>query len=317
MPETQLLERASRLLRRKGEPFCVAMVVDGVAATAVRGMDPEADVEIGSVSKGITGLLLHDAIGRGEVSLQTPLGELLDVGDAVGAVTLGRLATHTSGLPRLAPGSGALRKTWRLLSHGENPYGESLFELLSLVRDVRPQGSKASYSNLGFMLLGHALASAAGMPYASLARSRLFSPVGMAGAYVPDAPVDLSGVAAAGHNRLGRVVEPWTGEALGPAGGVRASVADLALLLAALLDGTAPGVSALDPVQPFSGRAVRIGAGWITLEDKGRDVTWHNGGTGGFRSFVGVDRVAGRGVAVVRASPRSADGVGFGLLRGD
>jgi CubicO group peptidase (beta-lactamase class C family) len=43
-------------------------------------------------------------------------------------------------------------------------------------------------------------------------------------------------------------------------------------------------------------------------------VTWHNGGTGGFRSFVGIDREHGVGVALVSASTRSVDGAAARLL---
>ena len=64
----------------------------------------------------------------------------------------------------------------------------------------------------------------------------------------------------------------------------------------------------------FAGRAVRIGAAWLVMEHRGRRVTWHNGGTGGFRSWVGVDREAGTGVAVVTATTRSVDRPGFALL---
>ena len=94
-------------------------------------------------------------------------------------------------------------------------------------------------------------------------------------------PPPCRGAAAPG------VQEPWTGEAIAPAGGLRAPITDLARLVAALLDGSAPGLAALDPVADFSGPRVRIGAAWITLEHQGREITWHNGGTGGFRSWLG------------------------------
>jgi len=304
-----------RVGARVQEPFCAVLVEAGETTVAVHDVPRDGDVELGSVSKGITGLLLHDAIDRGEVTLGTRLGDLLDVNSDVGALTLGRLATHTSGLPRLAPGT-PFKKTWRWLVHAENPYGESLDELFEQLRTVRPKGDRASYSNLGFMLLGHAVAAAAGTGYASLARSRLFEPVGMTGAYVADSPEALTSTAVRGHTRRGQEAEPWTGEALGPAGGVRATVDDLALFVRALLCGAAPGIAALTPVRDFAGEAVRIGAGWLTSAVKDRHITWHNGGTGGFRSYVGLDLENQRGVAVVRASPRSADRVGLDLLGG-
>lgn len=91
-------------------------------------------------------------------------------------------------------------------------------------------------------------------------------------------------------------------------------VGDLATLVSALLQGRAPGMGALDPVMPFQGRSQRIGAGWLTLTGRGSEVTWHNGGTGGFRSFVGLDRASGTGVALVTGTARSVDGAGFRLL---
>ena len=52
----------------------------------------------------------------------------------------------------------------------------------------------------------------------------------------------------------------------------------------------------------------------MTLEVKGRAVTWHNGGTGGFRSWVGLDRKAGTGVVLLTATAASVDRHGFRLL---
>ncbi|KAB7746282.1 serine hydrolase [Nostocoides sp. F2B08] len=309
-----LAERTSALLTG-GDAFVVARVADGRARVAARGVPLESDVEIGSVSKGLTGLLLHDAIDRGEVTLDTRLGEHLDVGDGpIADLSLGSLATHRSGLPRLAPGGHVWRRTLRLMTHGENPYGETLAELLVRVRDLRPGRARPRYSNLGFMLLGHAVASAVGLPYARLVRERLAQPLSMTGVRVPSTPDGLGPHSVAGTSRRGRTVAAWTGEALAPAGGIRATADDLARLLGALLDGSAPGISALEPVARLAGPGVRIGAAWLTTTKDGREITWHNGGTGGFRSLVGIDRDAGRGVALVRATNRSADTVGLTLL---
>ena len=76
-----------------------------------------------------------------------------------------------------------------------------------------------------------------------------------------------------------------------------------------------PGPAALDPVANFAGPAVRIGAAWMTLRVKGRDITWHNGATGGFRSWVGLDREAGTGVVLLSATAAMVDRQGFKMLR--
>lgn len=104
------------------------------------------------------------------------------------------------------------------------------------------------------------------------------------------------------------------GEAIAPAGGIRATIGTMRGLLERILDGSAPGLSALDADTDFSA-GVRIGAGWITFGRGDRSITWHNGGTGGFRSWIGVDRAGGAGVVVLSARERSVDRVGFTLLR--
>ncbi len=308
----------------------------GEVTLASLGASLDADFEIGSVSKGITGLLYADACSRREVGPDSTLGELLPLGDCPAAgLSLAAVSRHSSGLPRLPRSAAPLRRTVRFLLHGTNPYGESLEELLAQARTVglpalrahsskshpstphhaTPQYSKPRYSNLGFELLGHAVASGAGMSYRDLVRTRLSVPLGLGSVYAPAAVAELGPKAVSGRSRRGRAMEPWTGEALAPAGGIRASITDMARLAQALLDGSAPGLAALDPVANFAGPAARIGAAWMTLEVKGRAITWHNGGTGGFRSWFGLDREAGTAVVILSATAASVDRQGFRLLQ--
>ncbi len=305
--------------------FAGAVIAGGETTVVVSGVAPDSDFEIGSISKAVTGLLYADACGRGEISPDTTLGELLPLGNCAAAgVSLGALSRHASGLPRLAPATpgsaSTLRRTAALFLHGENPYGESLAELLEQARAVRLRGprrleTRPRYSNLGYELLGHAIAAGAGMGYRELVAARLCGPLALDSVYMPATPGELRPGALTGTSRRGRPRQPWTGEALAPAGGIRASIQDLARLARALLDGTAPGMAALEPVATFAGPAVRIGAAWLTLDAKGRRITWHNGGTGGFSSWIGLDREANAGVVLLSATAASVDRPGFELLR--
>lgn len=294
----------------------VATVADGSIAVAAIGAPLGAGFEIGSLSKGITGLLYADARDRGDVRPETTLGELLPLGSSsASGVTLQSLSTHSSGLPRLPRSAQPIQRTLRLWRDGTNPYGESLDELLRQVRTVqRASPAKPKYSNLGFELLGHAVARATRVSYQALLRERLTVPLGLESVYAPYEPDELRPSAVPGRNRRGRVVEPWTGEALAPAGGIRASIGDMGLLAHALLEGSAPGSAALDPAAQYS-RGVQIGAGWITMVLRGRHIAWHNGGTGGFRSWMGIDRHAGTAVVVLSASAVSVDRHGFTLMQ--
>lgn len=311
---SDLLVRAGELLGTKHTTYVVARVTPAGAEVDARGTDVHGDVELGSVSKGITGFVWRDAISRGEVTEDAVLGDHLTVAGPVGDIRLSALATHTSGLPRLAGGSGMLRPSWELWREGRNPYRDDLPDLLAQVEHVKVgRAGKASYSNLGFQLLGHAVAAAVGTTYAHLVRDRIAGPLEMDDTYVPYSEHEVRPGGVTPRNRGGRAVEPWANEAVAPAGCARSSATDLAVLLRAMLDGTVPGADALDPVAAF-GRRLRIGAGWLTGPMLRRTVTWHNGGTGGFRSFVGIDRDHGVGVALVSASTRSVDGAAARLL---
>jgi CubicO group peptidase (beta-lactamase class C family) len=313
--DEELAARVRALAGARHPVIAAATLTRDNQSVACLGATLAADFEIGSVSKGLTGLLYADALDRGEIGPSTTLGDVLPLGDApVARVSLASASTHRSGLPRLPRAAAPVRRTLALWRHGTNPYRENLDELLRQARDVKLSRPRPRYSNLGFELLGHAIARAAGMTYPELVRTRIAETLGLDSLHVPASPDELGVGALRGTNRAGRVQEPWTSEALGPAGGIRASIADMARLTAALLEGSAPGMSALEPVASFSGPAVRIGAAWLILERKDRRITWHNGGTGGFHAWLGMDRDAGTGVVLMTATSRSVDRHGFTLL---
>jgi CubicO group peptidase (beta-lactamase class C family) len=300
--------------------FAVVTVSGGESALESIGVSVDADFEIGSISKGITGLLYADACDRGELGPATTLGELLPLaGSAVAGLKLAAVSRHSSGLPRLAPGgpgpASRLNRTVSFLLHGTNPYGGSLGELLEQARAVRLQAPRPRYSNLGFELLGHAVAAAAGTNYRDLVAARLSAPLALASVYMPATPGELGPDALIGSSRSGRPKnpgreKPWPLPA--------ASGHPFATWRGSPRHSWTPrprGTTALDPVASFVGPAARIGAAWITLEVKGRQITWHNGATGGFRSWIGLDREAGTGVVLLSATSASVDRHGFALLQ--
>lgn len=321
MESTDPFQAARRALR--GAPWGVALVAPTggagepafVTTSAGHELPEGAHVELGSVSKAVTGLLLHDAVDRGVVARADRLADHLPlVGCPAGEVTLGSLAVHASGLPRLPRVEDVLGRTWRMMRHGENPYGDTLEELLQQTRRTAVGRPRPAYSNLGFELLGHAVAAAQGTTYAALVRDRIAGPLGLDSWHVPAAPADVRAGAVDGRSRRGRPHEPWTGEGLGPAGGLRSTLGDAARWVAALLEERVPGTGALDPVARMTGRT-RIGAGWMMTPVPDGEVTWHNGMTGGHAAFVGLDRRRRCGVVVVRAVGRPVDAVGMRLLR--
>ena len=127
------------------------------------GMDASSVFEIGSITKTFTATVLSDMVRRGEVRLSDPLAGLLPAGVSVPSlkgrqITLEDLATHTSGLPRNPSNLDSLDP--------DNPYADytadQLYKFLGGYTLTRDPGSKWEYSNVGFGLLGHALALSPG-----------------------------------------------------------------------------------------------------------------------------------------------------------
>jgi CubicO group peptidase (beta-lactamase class C family) len=292
----------------------------GLGSTGERGrpaVDEQTSFEIGSIGKVLTGMLLADLAAAGEVDLDQRVGDLVPGTPlaAAGDATLAELASHRSGLPRLSTRPADLARSGAAAFTGGDPYAGSPREVLDAAAEAGPAGgADYSYSNLGYATLGSALAAHQRMRYEDLLRQRLLDPLGMADTVVVTGAAGLPQPHAAGMSRSGRSQDPWIAEGYAPLGvGVWSTSADLARLATAVLDGTAPGVTATQPQWPAD-EGTQIGLGWFTSPLDGHTVTWHNGGTGGFRSWLGIDRDAGRAVVVLSATTRDVDELGQRLL---
>jgi len=263
-------------------------------------LGPHVLLEIGSVTKVFTALLLADMAERGEVQLDDPIARHLPPAvaracPAATRITLRQLATHTSGLPRLPRNLVPLA-----LRHPADPYAgyttEHLYRALRKASDPAP--AAYLYSNYGFGLLGHLLSHTAGSPYAELLAERVTGPLGLAEttAGVPDGHP-----AATGHRR-GRPTGRWHLGALAGAGALNSTAADLARFLNANLHPEATGVRpAIEAIQRPAG-SQQTGLGWHICSPEGRPVLWHNGATGGFSAMLALDRDAGCAVGAVATS---------------
>ena len=200
-------------------------VVENASAGPVTG---DAVFELGSITKVVTGLLLADAVTRGEVTLETPLADCLPGARPASHIALGDLAAHTAGLPRL-PLAFIRRKG--LLGDRTDPYADTTVEeLVDDLASVRLRGPSMRYSNFGAALLGQALAAHSGTPYEQLVEDRVLRPLGVEEVWVRNAPA-----VAQPHDRRGRPVQAWTLGAYAPAGCLRGTARGaLALSMACL-----------------------------------------------------------------------------------
>lgn len=313
--DTDLARVVQELAGPEHQTIAAAVVDENgtrVAAVAA-GLDDR--FEIGSISKTVTGLLLADAISRGEVQPDTAVGTLLPElrGASAERITLAQLATHRSGLPvQPLTAEQFARNQWAQLT-GSFPYRDTTAKRLAEVRTFPLDSPPGTYSNVGYEVLGAALASAGHARFDDLARDRILKPLGLQNADELVDPGQLTSLDLRGKDTTGRTVEPWIGESMAPASGVRADITDMGRYADVLLEGTAPGMDALTPTADFG--SSRIGWAWITTTtDDGNQITWHDGQTSGFAAYIGIDRQRGTAAVVLTATGKSVVAVGEKLL---
>jgi serine-type D-Ala-D-Ala carboxypeptidase/endopeptidase len=277
--------------------------------------------EIGSITKVFTSLLLADMVQRGEVSLSDPVSKYLPATVKMPErngkqITLEDLATHTSGLPRLPTNLNP--------KDPANPYAdysaEQLYQFLSSYQLTRDIGSKYEYSNLGGGLLGHVLARRAGMSYEDLVRTRICEPLHMENTRIT-LTTDMKSRMATGYDAALDAVPLWDLNTLAGAGGLRSTADDLLTFLAANLgfvkSPLAPAMGAMLSVRKPTGVPnLDIALGWHISTGDSREIIWHNGGTGGFRTFMAFDPKARIGVVALSnaETPAGVDDIGQHLL---
>ncbi len=260
----------------------------GMARNRVDAAPPQALFEVGSISKVFTGLLLAQAVERGELSLDDTVGRLLqgpeapDLPPPVAAITLRQLVTHTSCLARL-PGD-----FFRTAYEASNPYrvyGRSrLWASLAQARLAQSPPCAGVYSNWGFGVLGELLSLRYGKPWAELVRERITGPLAMHDTV--QALGDKAARLAVPHEGE-QAVPVWDFDAFAGAGALRSTTADMLVLSRALLAGRGgplgPAAQRLfTPLAEHEGAPIGYA---LMLREQGGQRTWlHAGSTGGYRS---------------------------------
>ena len=290
-----------------------------VSSTEDRRPDNDTVYEIGSITKVFTGLLLADAVVAGKLQMDDPASHPRSDRVTVPArgekpVTWRHLSTHRSGLPRLA--------TNMSMKDPSNPYADyGAREAAAFLREFRPSrspGEQQEYSNFGVSLLGYLLSQHAEKSYEALVRDEIGSPLGMDDLTV-GLRKDQTSRAATGHANFEDPTNRWDFADMPGAGGLNATIDDMMAFAAAHLDAPeGPLGEAIElawRVQSESGPGQdAMGLGWFVAGDG--STRWHNGGTGGFRSMIMINRELDAAVVVLsNTADDSVDGLAGVILR--
>ncbi|WP_018682966.1 serine hydrolase domain-containing protein [Actinokineospora enzanensis] len=270
-------------------------------------------VPTGSITKVVTAATVLALVLDGDLDLDEPLA-----GQAPGLtglpgfarVTPRHLLSHTAGLP--SDTAEVTAPTLRRL----------LQESAAGLHPVAPPGSAFSYSNVGYLLLGHAIEFVTGMSWAEAAEAIVLSPLGIDARWVigPGADQDL----VTGHtvNRSRGTVRPVAQSITpvqAPAGAFAASAAQL-VLLGRALGGNEPN-DLLDPgslkdmrgavaaAEPF-GMADGWGLGLAVFGSGDNAVVGHDGTGDGTSAHLRMNPSTGTVVAFTANA-----GAGFAMWR--
>lgn len=289
MSSTRWQAALDRLQAEGRLPSAVVGVLRGGALAwaggsgAVSGEDP-ADVQyrIGSITKTMTAALVLASRDAGALSLDDAIGRFVPETGYADA-TVRSLLAHTAGMQSEPVGS------WWERSPGVS------FAELAAANDgsgsVAGAGEYHHYSNLGFALLGEAVARIRGVSWWEAVRDELLVPLGMARtSYAPRAPHADGFSVAHFTGTLTREPHQDTG-AMAPAGQVWSTVADLARWAAFLGTGHPDilDVTTLREMARPSPPAPEYGLGLRLVPWQGRFLVGHTGSMPGFLASLFVD----------------------------
>ncbi len=260
--------------------------------------------EIGSVTKLFTGITLAQQVRLGKVTLndtiRQTLGKDIQLAKDLDSITLLQLATHTSGLPRLPVNLDSTIK------NEADPYAnytaqDLIASLSSTELDAKP-GTSSEYSNLGMGLLGHLLSERARRPYAELVMEGICQPLAMNDTTMSPNADQLQRLVP-GHNEKNQPTSNWDFQVLAPTGGLRSTADDMLNFIEAQVKGTSEPLNTdlkLAMQKHYSSWAGDMGLAWhIMNPHTGLTIHWHNGGTGGYSSYLAVSKDHQTGVILM------------------
>lgn len=295
-------------------PSVVAGVLQGgelVWTGAAGAGSVDERFRIGSITKTVTAVAVLQARDAGLLSLDDPIGSVVPE-TGYRDVTVRELLAHTGGLQSEPVGS------WWERSPGVD------FATLVAANDASGSVSEPGgfhYSNLGFALLGEAVARVHGASWWDVVSAHVLAPLGLDHTSYDDAAPAAQGWSVDHFaGTLTREPHQDTG-AMAPAGQLWSTVADLATFALFLADGH-PDVlsreSLAEMVRPTS-PTYGLGTWLLELPElPGRRLVGHPGSMPGFQASLFVDPETRDGVVVLASSTTGLDTDTVpGLLLGD
>jgi CubicO group peptidase (beta-lactamase class C family) len=241
---------------------------------------PSTKFRLGSITKQFTAasiLLLEE---RGKLKVEDPVKKYIaDAPPAWDKITIYNLLTHTSGIPNFT-GFPDYAATEALPSPAEKTVARFRDKPL----DFEP-GSKYSYSNSGYVLLGYLVEKVSGESYEKFLQENIFTPLGMKDSgYDSNSeviPRRASGYSSGPNGKL--INAGFVNMTIpGGAGGLYSTIEDLLKWERGLFSGKVLSAASLQKMTtPFKDD---YAFGLVVRTEQGRKQIWHNGAIEGFNT---------------------------------
>ena len=233
-------------------------------------------------------------------------------------ITFRHLVTHTSGLPSIPTNFNP--------SDCNDPYNDykkqQMYEFLDTCELLSIPGEKYEYSNLGMALLGHILSTIEKKSFEELIKTEILMPLDMKNTYVFFNDIPQNKLVIGHYDN--KEVKNWNFSIFSPAGSICSNIEDMILFLAANMGMTNSYLydwikSCHCLLHELNEEYVLgIGFGWHINKANDGTIIWHNGGTGGYSSFLGFNSKTQKGVVIL--SNTSSDvptELGFHIIDSD
>lgn len=275
--------------------------------------------EIGSITKVFTSLLLADMSLKQQLKLNDPISKFLPKTVKTPSrngkeISLLSLATHRSGMPRFPHNVDP--------KNLDNPFADyTVQQMYEYLSDFEPDydiDTRWRYSNTGYGLLGNILTSVKGINYETLVKQEICEPLNM-NSTVISLTAELKRNTAIGHTEYGKPTVFTDLPSLEGAGALRSNVNDLLTFAAANLGfvntDLFPAMELTHILQAKKdGNDTYTTMGWTLSNDGGKYHLFKDGGTAGYRTFLGIDKINKIGVVVLSNSNNSVTDIGWHIL---
>jgi CubicO group peptidase (beta-lactamase class C family) len=272
--------------------------------------------EIGSISKTFTATLLADAVSKGKIKLDDRVNEYLPDSiplisfDGV-PVTIQSLMNHSSGIPRM-PSNFGNSKFDPYIDYDDS----KMFRFYKNFKPTRKPGDKYEYSNLAVGTVGVILERINKDSYENILIKTICKPLGM-----NDTKVSLGAkdsVRFAKGYSDGNFAAPWNFKAFMAAGGIRSTASDMIRYAQAQLFTASSSLHndiQLTHTVTFKSTDATLGLAWHFIKPGKDQILFHNGGTGGYKSYMAVNLSKKFAVVILSNSTISVDGLGNELMK--